>query len=97
MGAKAAGEQPVAVGDVCDVAGPAAGRVDGTGHQPRPHVDVAGGVPDDRGLAGGARGGVDTHHLGAGHCEEAERVGVAQVALGEEREASQVVEVLEVC
>ena len=39
--AEPAGEQPVAVGDVNDVAGPAAGGADRARHEVRPGVDVA--------------------------------------------------------
>ena len=84
MGAEAAGEQPVAVGDVDDVARPAAGGVDRAGHQVGPHVDVGLGVADDGRLAGRAARGMDAHHLLARHGEHAVRVVVAQVLLGGE-------------
>ena len=90
VGAEAAGEQAVAVGDVADVAGPAAGGADRAGHQVGPVVDVAARVADDGGLARGAAGGVDAHDLLARHGEQAERVGVAQVGLLAEREPGQV-------
>ena len=90
VGAQAAGEQAVAVGDMHLVAGPAAGGVDGARHQLRPHVDVVPGVADHGRLAGGAAGGVHAHHLLARHGEHAERIGVAQVLLGGEGELRQV-------
>ena len=52
-------------------------------------------IADDRGLAGRAARGVDAHDLLARHREQAERIGVAQVRLGGEREAGQILEVLE--
>ena len=94
--AEAAGEQAVPVGDVHDVAGAAAGRADGAGHDGGPGVDVRGGVADDGGAAGGARRGVHPRHLLAGHREHAERVVVAQRRLRRERELGEVGQVLDV-
>ncbi len=84
--AQAAGEQAVAVGDVHDVAGAPAGGADRARDQVGPGVDVALRVAHDGRLAGRARRGVDAHDLLARHREHAERVVVAQVLLGRERE-----------
>ena len=94
--AEAAGEQAVAVGDVHDVAGAAAGGADRARHQVGPGVDVVLRVAHDRRLAGGARRRVDARHLLARHREHAERVVVAQVLLDGERELRQVGERLQV-
>ena len=87
MRAEAAGEQAVAVGDVHPVAGPAAGGPDRPGHHRRPGRDVLGGVADDGGPAGRAGRRVHPGDLLARDREHAERVVVAQVRLGGEREA----------
>ena len=47
-------------------------------------------VADHGRLAGGAGRGVDAHHLLARHGEHAERIVVAQVRLGGEREFREV-------
>ncbi len=94
--AEPAGEQPVAVSVVQDVAGPAARRPDRAGHHGGPHVDVVPGVADHRGPAGGARAGVDPDHLLAGHREHAERVVLPQVGLAGQRVLGQVGQVLAV-
>ena len=52
--AEPAGEQPVAVGDVHEVPGPAAGGPDRARHHLGPRVDVVAGVADDGRLAGRA-------------------------------------------
>ena len=80
--AEAAGEQAVAVGDVDEVARPPARGADRARADLGPDLDVGLGVADHRGLAGGARGGVDPHHLLARHGEHAERIVPAQVVLG---------------
>ena len=90
MGAEAAGEQPVAVGDVDDVARPAAGGVDRAGDQVGPHVDVGLGIADDGRLAGRPARSMDAHHLLARHGEHAVGVVVAQVLLGREGKAGEV-------
>jgi hypothetical protein len=87
--AQAAGEQAVAVGHVHHVAGAPARRADRARHQVGPAVDVAARVAHHGRLAGGARRGVHPHHLLARHGEHAERVVVAQVGLGGERELRQ--------
>ena len=94
--AEAAGEQAVAVGVVQDVAGARPGGGHAARHQIGPHVEVLARVADDGGLAGGARRGMEAHHLVARHGEHAERVGGAQVVLHGEGEAGEVVEALEV-
>ena len=92
MGAEAAGEQAVAVGDMHDVAGPAARGADRAGDEIAPVVDVAAGVADDGRLAGGAGGSVQAHDLLARRGEHAEGIGIAQVALHREREFGEVFE-----
>ena len=57
--AEAAGEEAVAVRDVHDVAGAAAGGADRARHHGRPRVDVVARVADDGRLAGRARRRVD--------------------------------------
>ncbi len=94
--AQPAGEQPVPVGVVQDVAGTAARGPDRAGHHRGPHLDVVAGVADHGGPAGGARGGVDPHHLLARYREHAERVVLAQVGLAGQRVLGQVGQVLAV-
>ena len=88
--AESAGEQAVAVGHVHLVARARARGAHRARHDVRPGVDVLRGVADHRGLAGGARGGVDAHDLVHRHREHAEGIGLAQVGLGGERELRQV-------
>ena len=88
--AEAAGEQPVAVGDVHLVARPAAAGADRPRHDASTRCDVLGGVADDGRAAGRARGCVDARDLVLGHGEHAERVVVAQVALRGEGEPGEV-------
>ncbi|MOA07600.1 hypothetical protein D3C78_1273070 [compost metagenome] len=90
MGAQAAGEQAVAVGDVHLVALAATGGADRARHHVGPGVDVVLRVADHGRLAGGAAGGVDAHDLALRHGEHAEGVVVTQVALAGEREFRQV-------
>ena len=94
--AKPAGEEPVAVGHVHDIAGESAGGADRARHHVGPGVDVARRVADDRRLAGGAARGVHAHDLIARHGEQAEGVAVAEILLGREGEARQVVDGAEV-
>ena len=88
--AQPAGEQPVAVGDVHLVPGAAARRPDRPGHHVGPHVQVLLGVADHGRPPGRAAGGVQPAHLVHRHREHPERVAVAQVGLGGEREPGQV-------
>ncbi len=90
VGAEPAGEQPVAVGDVADVARTTAGRPDRAGHHLAPGVDVLPGVADDGRLARRTARGVHPHHLLARHREHPERVVGAQVGLRGEREPGEV-------
>ena len=88
--AEPAGEEPVAVGVLQQVAGlDAAGR-QGAGDEVAPGVDVGARVADGGGVAGRAGGGVHAHDLVAGPREHAERVVVAQVDLGGERQVGEV-------
>src|SRR5205807_9834916 len=89
---EAAGEEPVAEGDLQEVAPARAGRSHHARHDLTPGLEVTRRVPDDRGLALGAGGGVETCDLAELHGEEAERVMVAQIGLADERQARQVVE-----
>ena len=94
--AEAAGEQPVAVGVVQDVARPAAGGADAARHHRGPHVEVVGGVADDGRPARRTARRVHAHHLLARHREHPERVVVAQVGLAGERQPGQVRELADV-
>jgi hypothetical protein len=60
------------------------------------HVDVARGVADHGRLAGRAARRMHAHDLLARHREQAERVVVAQVALGRERELREIGERVQV-
>ncbi|MCY1437498.1 hypothetical protein D9M71_536620 [compost metagenome] len=90
MGAQAAGEQAVAVGDVHLVTLAAAGGADRARHHVGPGVDVVLRVADHGRLAGGAAGGVQARDLFHGHGEHAVGVVVAQVVLAGEGELRQV-------
>src|SRR5207249_9102993 len=90
--AEAAGEEPVAEGDLQEVAAARAGRSHHARHDLTPGLEVARRVPDDGGLALGAGGGVQACDLAELHGEEADRVVVAQIGLPDERQARQVVE-----
>jgi hypothetical protein len=61
-----------------------------------PVFEVVLGVADHDRLAGGAAGGVQAGQLGARHGEQAERVVVAQIRLGHERELAEVGQALQV-
>ena len=80
-----AGEQPVAVGDVDQVARAAARGPDRPGHDLGPGVEVRRGVADHGRAARRTAAGVHARDLLARHGEHAERVVVAQVGLGRER------------
>jgi len=88
--AEPAREQPVAVADVNLVATARAGRADRARDEIRPRVDVARRIADDGRLAGRARRRVNARDLVLRHREHPERIAVAQVALGREREARQI-------
>ena len=94
--AEAAGEEAVAVGHVHDVAGAAAGGADRARDERRPHVDVGLRVADHGGLARRTRRRVHADDALARHGEHAERIVVAQILLGGEREARQVGEGVEI-
>ena len=96
VGAQAAGEQAVAIGDMYHVFGAAPGGADGAGDHRRPGLDVVAGVAHHGGLAGGAAGGVDAHHLFPGGGEHAEGVVGAQVRLGGKGKQAQVSQGLQV-
>ena len=97
VGAEAAGEQAVAVGDVHLHAGPAAARADRAGDDVGPDLEVALRIADDSRPAGGARRGVDAGDLVLRHGEHAEGVVGPQVVLrreGELREVRQGAEIV---
>src|SRR6266849_3323489 len=93
--AEPAREEPVAEGDVEQVAAVRARGRHHARHHLTPDVEVAGGVGDDRGLALGPGGGVDPSELGARNRQEAERVLLAQIRLPDERKGGEVREPLE--
>ena len=90
VGAEAAGEQAVAVGDLEDVPGSDADGGHGAGEGLGPVVQVVLGVSDQRGLPGGTGGDVVPHDLVLRNGEELVRVVVAQVLLVHERELADV-------
>jgi hypothetical protein len=92
VGAQAAGEEAIAVGDVDDHAAAPACGADRAGHDVGPGVDVASGVADHRRLARRAAGRVDPHDLVAWHREHLEGIVVAQVLLAGEGKLRQVSE-----
>src|SRR6478735_176353 len=91
-----AGEEAVAVGDVDDVAGTAAGEPDRAGHEVGPRVDVGLGVAHHGGTPGGPRARVNAYDLLPRDREHPEGVVGAQVRLGRERHTTHVVERLQV-
>ena len=90
--AMAAGEQAVGVGVVDEHARPDARHRHAPRHQLGPRVEVGACVAHDRRLAVGAAGGVHAHELLARNREQPEGVVVAQVGLGGEGQAREVVE-----
>ena len=94
--AEASRKQAVAVGDMQDVAGPPARGADRARNQRRPPIDIALRIADDGRFAGRARGRMQPHDLLARNREQAERIGVAQIALFAEREFGEVFEPLAV-
>ena len=88
--AEPAGEQPVAVGDVHQVAGTAAGGVDGARHHLGPDLEVVVRVAHDGRLARRTGGRVHAADLAPRDGEHAEGVVLPQVLLGGEREPRQV-------
>ena len=96
MRSKPAGEQPVTVGIVDDIAGHGAGAGERTRHQVRPAVEVALGIADDGRLARRSRRGMDPDNLVARHRKHTERIIISQVRLERERKPREVGERLEV-
>ena len=92
---QAAGEQPVAVGVLQDVAFVQAEGNQGPLNDLGPDVHVVAVVGDDDRLAGRAAGGVQPDDLVHGAGEEAEGIRVAQVGLHRERQAGDVVDALD--
>ena len=77
-----AGKQGVSEADLSDIVrrGPACGSDARDAF--RPGIQVAPGVPGGDGLAGGAAGGVDAHHLAHGHGQQLEGVLLPQLGFG---------------
>ena len=96
MRAQAAGEQAVTVGIVDDVARPRAAGVERARHEVGPGADVARRVAHHRRPAGGAARGMNAHALFARDGQHAVRIGIAQVGLGGEGKALEIVEVAEI-
>ena len=96
VGAEAAGEQAVAIGNMHFVATSATRRADRAGDHVGPGVDVVLGVADDGRFAGGAAGGMQAHDVMHRHGEHAVGVVVAQVGFGGERKLRQVFQRLDV-
>ena len=92
---QAAGEQPVAVGVLQDVAFVQAEGGQGPLDDFGPDIDVVAVVGHDDRLAGRAAGGVQADDLVHGTGEEAERIRVAQVGLHREGQARDVVDALD--
>ncbi|MCY1241706.1 hypothetical protein D9M72_546240 [compost metagenome] len=90
MGTQAAREQAIAIADMDQVAGAAAGGADGARHHAGPGIDILGGIADHGRLARGAARRMHTRHLLARHREHAEGIVVAQVLLGQEWKLRQV-------
>ena len=96
MKAEAAREQSIAVGVVDHHPGPNAGHRHAARHQLGPLLKVGARVADDGRLAVRAAGGVDSDEPLASDREQAERIVVAQLRLGHERNPREVVERAEI-
>ena len=90
--AEAAGEEPVAVGDVHHVASARAGGAQAAGDEAGPCIEVGLGVAHDGGEAGGAARCMDAGDALARHGEQIEGIVEAEVLLDRERELRQVVQ-----
>ncbi len=90
MRAEPAGEQAVAVGIEDDVVGGRAGRAQRARHHRRPHGDIAFGIADHCGLAGGAGRSMHPNDIPHRHGEHPVGIVLAQVGLGGEREFGQI-------
>ena len=92
MGAQAAGEQTVAVGDLHG--GVLIAIADGKTARKAlaPMLQVVFRAPDDRGLTGGAGRGMQAHDFGSRHGEQTVGVVVAHVLLKDKRELRDVFE-----
>ena len=84
MRAEAAGEEPIAVSVVDDVARQRAGGGERSRHEIRPAIEIALGITDHRRLAGCSRRGVNTQDIFSRHREHAEGVIFAKVRLQRE-------------
>ncbi len=90
--AEPAGEEAVAHHVLEDVALAHSHHMEAARDEVGPALDVAGGVEDRGGEAGGAGGVVEANHFRLRHGQQAIGVGVSQVLLLGEREPRQVVE-----
>ena len=92
MGAQAAGEQTVAVGDLHG--GVFVAIADGKAARKAlaPMLQIVFGAPDDRGLTGGAGRRMQTDNLGSRHSEQSIRIVIAHVLLEDKRELRDVLE-----
>src|SRR6266403_5877943 len=88
--AEPAREEPIAEGDVEEIAATRARRRQRTGHDLAPEVEIAGGIGGDGRLALGAGRRVDPRDVPARHRQEAERILLAKVGLADEREAREI-------
>src|SRR5579871_3227394 len=85
MRAKSTGEQSVSVGVVQFHSRPSAAGADRARYHIAPDFNIALGVPDDRRLAGRARGCVDARYFLPRNGEHAERIVVTEIRLRGER------------
>jgi hypothetical protein len=88
--AEAAGEEPVAEGDVQQVATARAGGRQRARHDFAPDVEVPGAIRGDGRLALGAGGRVDAGDLSTGHRQEAEGILLAKIRLANEWQTGQI-------
>ena len=90
MRAESAGEHAITIGVVQHIAGSAAGRPDGAGHQVGPVVNILQCVANHDRFAGGARGRMQTSDLVARDGKKAKGIVVAKIRLGHERKLRQI-------
>src|SRR5258706_7475490 len=94
--AQAAREKAVAVSDMNDVGGTAAGGAYRARNHGGPGIDVLPGIADDGGLAGGAAGSVHAHDVVHRYREHAEGIVGAQVGLCRERKLCEIREIFQI-
>ena len=96
VGAQPAGKQAVTVRNLHLVAGPPAGRVDGAGANPGPHLNVCPRITHHGGPAGCAAGSMNPHHPLHWDAAQAEGIVAAEVRFGSERKFAQIPQALQV-